>query len=159
MSATQLEVVLVELAPHLEAAADVEPAEVIHVIHAEGPAGGRGEERGRGVLSDPVVGDGMPAVEDLLVRCIEDLERRHHLAGGKGVDLDAALSELVHALGEDFEVLLERVARRPGGLHLDGLWRLGGGAQADQRGGCGNGDRTHSHGISLKCHPIVAGAA
>src|SRR6266436_7406888 len=56
----ELEVVLVEVAPHLEPASDVQPAQVIHVVHAEGPARRPGEERRRRVLADPVVGDGVP---------------------------------------------------------------------------------------------------
>ena len=116
----ELEVVLVEVAPHLQAAADVEPAQVIHVIHAEGPAGRRREERRGRILADPVVGDGMPAVEHLRA-VIEHLEGRHDLPGGHRVDLDAALGQLVDALGEMLEVLLQRVARGPGRLHLDRL--------------------------------------
>jgi hypothetical protein len=53
-----------------------------------------------------------------------------------GLDLDAALGQLLGALGEVLEVLLERVARRPGGLHLDGFAcrRLREGAEADGNG-------------------------
>jgi len=130
--------VLVELAPHLEPAADVQPAEVIHVVHAERAARRRGEERGGRILADPVIGDRVPAVDDLLVRRVEHFERRHDLAGRHCLDLDGAERELVDALGEDAEVVLQRVARRPRGLHLDrfGRGRLRDCTEADGGGEC-----------------------
>src|SRR5262249_60988951 len=53
----ELHLLLIELAPHLEAAGYIEPAEVIHVIHAEGASRRPGEERHRRALADPVVRD------------------------------------------------------------------------------------------------------
>src|SRR2546430_416564 len=83
----------------------------------------------------------MPAVEHLLVRCIEHLEGRHDLPGGHRVDLHAALRELVQALGEGLEMLLQRVARRPARLHLEDLRRLPGGAEGKSGDGKGRSDR------------------
>ena len=64
-------------------------------------AGRRRREERRGlVLADPVVGDAVAAVDHLLAGGVEDLERRHDLAGGERLDLDLPAGELVHALGE-----------------------------------------------------------
>ena len=115
----ELQILLVELAPHLEAATDIEPAQPVHVIHAEGASRRPGEERGGRALAHPVVGDRVPAVDHLLVGRVEHLEGRHDLPSGHRLDLDLALRELVDALGGDAEVILQRVARRPGRLHLD----------------------------------------
>ena len=90
----------------------------------KGPPGRPGEQRRRRVLADPVVGDGVPAVEHLLVGGVEHLEGRHDLAGGQHLDLHRARGELVDALGENAQVVLERDAGRPGRLHLERLRRL-----------------------------------
>ena len=61
----------------------------------------------------------------LLVRGVEDLERRHDLPGGHRLDLELAAGELVDALGEEAEVVLQREAGRPGRLHLELLGAAG----------------------------------
>jgi hypothetical protein len=63
------------------------------------------------------------AVDHLLVRGIEDLECRHDLASRHRLDLDLAARELVDALGEILEVVLQRKAGGPGGLELQVLRR------------------------------------
>jgi hypothetical protein len=137
----ELQLLLVELPPQLEAARLVDPAEEVHVVHA-GDAGGRvGEQRRRLVLAHPVVGDAVPAVDHLLVRGVEDLEGRHDLAGGQRLDLHLPRGELVDALGEELEVVLQREARRPGGLHLEVLH--GGGLRACR--GCESEGRGERH--------------
>ena len=70
----QLQHVLVELLVQLEPAALVHPAEDVDEVHPEVAAGAAGEEHGRLVLADPVVGDGVGAVDDLLAGGVEDLE-------------------------------------------------------------------------------------
>ena len=55
-----------------------------------GPAGVAGEERRGLVLADPVVRDGVRAVDHFLVRGVEHLEGRHDLPGGHRVDLELA---------------------------------------------------------------------
>ena len=151
----ELEVVLVEVAPHLEAAADVEPAEVIHVIHAEGASRRPGEQRRRRALADPVVGDGVPAVEHLLVGGVEHLERRHDLPGGERLDLHRARGQLVDALGEDAQVVLDRQARGPGRLHLQTSWfaRRRPGSGPRRRRSYGDSNALHLHGVTSLVHP------
>ena len=144
----ELEVVLVEIAPHLEAAPHVQPAQVIHVVHAEGPARRPGEERRRRVLADPVVGDRMPAVDHLAVGCVEHFERGHDLPRGHRLDLHGAAGQFVDALREDTQMVLQRDARRPGRLHLDGLGRrrLRLRAGGERRGDDSGNDRARAHG-------------
>src|SRR5205823_1649664 len=88
------------------------------VVHAEWAGRGCREQRRRLVLADPVVGDAVPAVDHLLVRGVENLERGHDLAGGERLDLDLPAGELVDPLGEHLEVVLQREAGRPGRLEL-----------------------------------------
>ena len=78
----QLQHVLVELLVQLVAPALVHPAEDVDEVHPEVAAGAAGEEHRRLVLADPVVGDGVGAVDDLLARRVEDLEGRDDRAGG-----------------------------------------------------------------------------
>ncbi len=49
----------------------------------------------------------MEAVDYLLVRGVEHLERRHHLPRGERIDLQLAAGQLVHPLGEKAEVVLQ----------------------------------------------------
>jgi hypothetical protein len=120
------------------------------MIHAERAARRRGEERRGRALAHPVVGDGVEAVEHFLVGGVEHLEGGHDLARRHRIDLEAALRQLVDALGEDPEVVLQRVARRPRRLHLERAWlrRLRAGRNGEH--GCENsgGDGGLAHGGS-----------
>src|SRR5918994_2265062 len=94
------------------------PADGVDHVHAEGAAGAAGAQDGGLVLADPVARPGMRAVENLFVRGVEHFERRHHLPGGHGVDLERAVGNLSYALDEVGEVLVQGQAGRPGGLHF-----------------------------------------
>ena len=131
----ELELLLEELVAQVVAAAVVHPAHRVDHVHAEGPAGAAGAQDRRLVLADPVARPGVRTVDHLLVRGVEHFERRHHLSGRHGVDLQRAIGELADTLDEIGEVLVEREASRPGGLHfqIDRLLRLRRAARCGQR--------------------------
>src|SRR5467141_2905092 len=86
----------------------------------------------------------MAAVDYSLVRGIQNLERWHDRTGGERLDLDLPAGELVDALGEHLEVVLQRQARRPGGLEFEILHSSGRGLllRAGRNGeGCRDRDR------------------
>ena len=121
----QLENVPVELLVQLEPAALVHPAEDVDEVHPEVAAGpAREEDRGL-VLADPVIRDRVRAVDDLLAGRVEHLERRHDRPRGQGLDLQGAARELVHALGDELEVIEDRQGGGPARLHLEDDRRLG----------------------------------
>ncbi len=137
----ELQGVLVEVGPHLQSAALEHPAQIVGVIHAERSARGATEQRCRLVLADPVVGDGVEAIDHLLVCGVEHFERWHDLTGRHRLDLDLTAGELVHALGEEPEVVLEREACRPGRLHLERSGTCGCGLLGNRAGRERGGDR------------------
>ena len=132
---------LVDLLEQRLAAAVVVPGQHHVRVHAEGRAGA--PQRQRRVLA-VVVGDhAVAAVERALVDRVEQLERRHHRAGGQHLDLQAAAGHVVDLLGEVLRVLVEDVLRRPGALEAQagGLRRATtiGAASAPARDGAGGG--------------------
>ena len=134
----ELDFLLVELVPQLEPPGFEHPADEVDGVHT-GNSGRRvGEECGRLVLADPPVGDAVGAIDDLLVRGIENFEGRHHGAARHGVDLEIAAGELVDAIDEELEALLRGRRRRHCRLHVEGARLLG------QRR-CRQSDRQSSH--------------
>ena len=132
---------LVDLFEQRLAAAVVVPGEHHVRVHAEGRA--RAPQRQRRVLAVVVGHHAVAAVERALVDRLEQLERRHHRAGGQHLDLQAAAGHVVDLLGEVVGVLVEDVLRRPGALEAQagGLraWTTIGAASAPARGGAGGG--------------------
>ena len=77
----------------------------------------------------------MAAIDDALVRGVEDLERGNDLAGGERLDLDLPSRQLLRTLSEEAKIVLQREARRPSGLHLERARARGG-----LLGACDTGD-------------------
>ena len=112
---------LVDLLEQRLAAAVVVPGQHHVRVHAEGRA--RAPQRQRRVLAVVVGHHAVAAVERALVHRVEQLEGRHHRAGGQHLDLQPAAGHVVDLLGEVGGVLVEDVLGRPGALEAqaDGL--------------------------------------
>ena len=100
-----LELVLIEFAVELESAAVIDPAHVIHHVHAERATRRRAEQRRGALLADPIGCSGVAAVDHLLVDGVEHFEGGHDGAGRGHFDLEAPAGHGLHALGPELEVL------------------------------------------------------
>ena len=101
-----VELFLVQLLVQLQAAAFVHPAQEVVMIHSERAARGAAQEAGSKVFPYPIGRRRVPAVDDAAVRGIQNLEGADNRAGGKMLDLEPPGGDLLHRLGEHFEVLV-----------------------------------------------------
>ena len=89
----------------------VDAAGVIHprVLLARGePEWQRRAEAEGEVLADVVVGRRVAELDGALLNGIECLESRHDVAGREHADVEFAVGELVHALGEELAAAIDR---------------------------------------------------
>ena len=124
-----------DLVEQLLAAAVLVPGQQHVGVHRVGGAGA--PQRQRGLLAVVIDQHAVTAVEHALGDRVEQLERRHHGAGGQHLDLEVAAGHVVDLLAEVVGVFVEDVLRRPGALpaHADRALRL------DDVRGCDNRSR------------------
>jgi hypothetical protein len=120
----ELQDLVLELVVEIVAAAIVHPTEEGIGVPTEGWA--RAEERESLVLTIPIGGDAVAAVEDAGMDGVLELEGRHDRAGGENVDLQTPSRHVVHAFGEIVAEFVEDVPVRPGRLEFP-CGRLGSG--------------------------------
>ena len=125
-----LELVLIELAVELEAAAVIDPAHVVDHVHAERAARRRAEQRRGALLADPVGRGGVAAVDHLLVDGVEHLEGRHDGAGrqrlrSRGARRDIAFTRSAQNL--KFSKIRLEVGKLAWKRSFCGAWALTGG--------------------------------
>ncbi len=108
-------VLRVELAPEGQSFAGQQPAVELLAVHAEGH---RGEKLRCRNLAGPVVGCAAAHLGHAVAHRVERLERRHQLAPGKHLDLEAPARHLVHPPRKVLAALLQDgEVGRPGGDH------------------------------------------